>query len=655
MKYRPHIDGLRAVAVLSVIFFHYDIKALTGGFVGVDMFFVISGFLISSIIYKELQETSQFSMSRFYMRRLKRLAPSLIVTTLIVYVTAITLFTSQQLAALGAEIVTGLFSVSNFLFWSQSGYFDVATEQKPLLHLWSLSVEEQFYIVWPLMLLLSYRFYRGKGVAIVSSLVFVVSLTASVLLTQNDLHWFTNQLAGLFYLTPFRAFEFMIGAFGIVLVNKMPSSRMVHELAFIAGIIGVIFSINQYNASTLFPYYTALLPCISVLLLIVSERSKLSILLFENRLMVSIGLISYTLYLVHWPVIVFTKHLTFGELSNKNIAMAFAVTVIVSVLIYRYVETPLRHLGKTANEKNNSNKNFIYGCLVAVLITSGLGVSLIITNGYQNLKDELYADAFISEGKSNRYSLIKSACRIESLNTPQCYTERQTQVLVFGNSHEPDGYNIVRRMTQDNESVNLVLFGGTNNCDMKIGDESSLISSDSKRNRCDIRAKALSNLEFVKSLDVLVYSSNRPFAPNKKGSWELFSNIKKINPELKLVVLGTYFNTELECSELANRVGNADACKELIHLSYTGAKEQASPQAEDLTAGIDYQYLSKFDALCTLRNGKYTDCVTEGYNEPMFYDQHHLSLGFSKLVGERYAITYFEELKTLGLLLPTAR
>lgn len=650
MKYRPHIDGLRAIAVLSVIFFHYDMQALAGGFVGVDMFFVISGFLISSIIYKEVQETSQFSMSRFYVRRLKRLAPSLITTIILVYITALALFTSQQLAALGAEVLSGLFSVSNFLFWSQSGYFDASAEQKPLLHLWSLSVEEQFYIVWPFILVLSYKLFASKGVAAVSAMIFVVSLSISIVLTKTELHWFTNQLEGIFYLTPFRAYEFMIGTLGILLVKKMPSSRIAHEITFIAGIIGVIFSFTQYNGATLFPYYTALLPCFSVLLLIVSEQSRLSKLLLENRFMVSIGLISYTLYLIHWPVIVFTKHLTFGELSNANIVLAFTITFLISVIIYRYIETPLRHLGKSAGNKNTSNKKFVYGCIFAALITTVFGSSLIMTNGYQSLKTELYPDTFVTEGKAKRYSLINSACRIESLNTPQCYNKRDTQVLIYGNSHEPDGYNIIKQITQSNESTNLILFGETNHCKINIVSESSLITSETKRNRCDIRVKALGNLEFLKSIDVLVFSSNRPFAPNKKVSWELFKLIKKVNPELKLVVLGTYFNTELECSELANRLGSADSCKEPVHLSYNGANEHSSPVARNLAEKIDYQYLSKFSALCDLRNETYNDCVTVGYGEPMFYDQHHLSLGFTKLVAERYIAIYRRELKALGFL-----
>lgn len=649
MKYRRHIDGLRAVAVLSVIFFHYDIQVVKGGFVGVDIFFVISGYLISSIIYTEVQQTASFNISRFYLRRLKRLAPSLIVTIALVYLVALGLFTSQQLASLGTEIVTGILSIANFLFWTQSGYFDTSTEQKPLLHLWSLSVEEQFYLVWPLVLLIAYRLCAAKGVVAASILTFFITLTLTITLTKSDAHWFTNQLEGIFYLTPFRAYEFMVGVLGVFLVIKMPSSKFFHELLFALGFVGIVFSINQFDSAILFPYYTALLPCFSALCLILSQRSGASKLLLENKFMVYIGLISYTLYLVHWPVIVFAKNLNFGELTNINIALSFTLTVMVSLAIYRYVETPLRQLG-TSGGKMASSKVFVVSCSIAVIALLIVGVSLITSNGYQGLKTELYTDKAISEGKARRYSLSKNACRIENLNNSVCHSKRETQVLVYGNSHEPDGYNIVSQITQNNKSVNLILFGRTNHCVIEVDEPNSTIKSETKRNKCDLRVNALSDFEFIRSIDVLVFSSNRPFSSNKAINWKLFSLMQKINPKLKLVVLGTYFNTKLECAELSNRLGSPDACKEPRHITYEGSREQTSPHIQKLIIELSAIYLSKFRVLCNDRGGKYKGCLTEGYGEPMFYDQHHLSFGFSKLIAERYSEIYYSELESLKLL-----
>ena len=648
MTYIKHIDGLRAIAVLGVVFFHYDFKIFQGGFVGVDIFFVISGFLITNLIYKEIRETNSFNVSRFYGRRVKRLAPSLLATIILVFMSGLVLFTSEQLISMGYEMISGLLSIANLFFWTQSGYFDVATETKPLLHLWSLSVEEQFYFVWPFILLLSHKLFKSQSLLIAVLVVFTLSLLTSIILTRVDLYWFKNQLSGIFYLTPFRAYEFMVGAIGVLIIKKMPSSRHISELTFIVGFIGLFYSLCFFDEHVQFPYYSALLPCISTLLVILSSRSKLSKLLLENRLSVSIGLISYTLYLIHWPVIVFAKYLALDDLTYLQTLIAVILTAAISIFIHRFIETPLRNL-KPFNQEKTLHKSLFTGCVVISLGITATGTVLILSKGFQNIKNEPFPYETVLEGKENRLSLTKSACRIAKLDKANCDLSKDTQVLIFGNSHEPDGFNIIKRVTQGNNLVNLIVFGATNQCNMIVDPIKGSVHSDIKRRNCKERVSKLNDHEFIKSIDVLVYSSNKPFAGNKRTDWRLLRLFKQLNPDLNLLVLGTYFNTKHECVELANRFGDTDSCKQNKYLSHNGAAEENSKITNELTKDTSFYYFSKFDALCQKNSSGYTNCITHANGEPMFYDRHHLSLGLSTLIGEKFLKIYTNELRTMKL------
>lgn len=653
MTYFPHIDGLRAVAVLSVICFHLGLSGFAGGFVGVDVFFVISGFLITGIIHKEVHATKQFKFGQFYLRRARRLLPALLATLFLTTLIVVPFYSSEQLQGYGRELIAGLFSVSNVLFWTQSGYFDTAAESKTLLHMWSLSVEEQFYLAWPLLLLVALRRLSLRLLACVFVAVFAVSLGSAVWLEHYEIGWFRNQAAALFYLTPFRVYEFMIGAGGVWLFDRVSQNRVGHEIMSLLGMSGIVWSVVYYDASTPFPYYTALLPCVGTLLVILSRQSTLTQLLLANRFAVAIGLISYTLYLVHWPVIVLLKHRYFGELSDMGTLLAAGVTVVFSVAIYFGVEKPLRK-PKSSNVLSatavaNPNKRFLLGVLSSVVIGASVGGFFILSHGLSNYKSELYPSSITDEGKQNRYRLTRVACSFAPANIDRCDFEKPLQVLVFGNSHEPDGYNIVHSMIERSSTANVIMFGGTNFCALQV-DETGRVWSNVKRNKCGQRAAQLSP-DLIRKLDIVVFSSNRPFAANKQAEWKVLEAVQALNPSVEIMVLGTYYNSRLECTELANRFGSVDACKSPTFSTYNGRGELAVGRSSGITGNVDFIYLDKFHAACAPEE-KFADqsCVVEANGEPMYYDQHHLSLGFAKFLGNRFSEIYRNELESIGLL-----
>ncbi len=650
MFYFPHIDGLRAVAVLSVILFHFEVSLFSGGFVGVDIFFVISGFLISSLIHKELLTTGEFRLSRFYVRRARRLLPSMLTVVGITSLFALFLFPSQQLQSFGVEVIAGLLSVSNFLFWLQSGYFDTAAENKALLHMWSLTVEEQFYLLWPISFVIGYKFLSARFFFIALCLLFLFSLFITIFLTNIELDWFTKQSQGLFFLTPFRVYEFLIGTLGVFLITRVSTKPCIQELMFLAGMIGVICSLSFLNKHSAFPSYVALLPCLSALLIILSSHSKLAKICLANKAAVYIGLLSYTLYLVHWPAIVIAKNITFGELNNTNIIITTIVIIITSLVIYQLIEKPLRTRTGTTIEAGiiKQNSTFLMGCLLTIMTLIIFAVIVIKSSGFQSLKNELYTSEFISKGKSNRYSLLNTACRIDNLQGPNCNLERPVQVLIYGNSHATDGYNIFHQIIKHNENVNLITFGSTNSCDIGI-DKHNNITSDVKRKKCSKRAKLLNDDTFLESLDIVVYSSNKPFSSNKLRSWEVLNNLTSRNKSIKTIVVGTYLNTKKECAKIANRYASTDACKKAEYVSYSGFNEQHSTVNQKRTGSMNYIYFDKFSALCNIQNANPTSCTTSAEGEPMLYDRNHLSLSFSLHIGRLFSELYSSELQTLGL------
>ena len=337
--YKNYINGIRALAVLSVVFFHAFPKSFLGGFVGVDIFYVISGYLISAIIYGHL-ETNQFSLMDFYSRRIRRLFPSLLLVLVSCYIFGWYALYAIEYKELGKHIAGSSGFVQNFVLMFESGYFDEAQEKKPLLHLWSLAVEEQFYIVWPLIL---WFFHRQKW-GYLSAICGLIGL--SFLVNIFQVH--TNPVVA-FYSPINRVWELLLGAllaYQEVFQKDVATQLKLKYATWISslGLCLIAFAVMAINPNDPYPGWIALLPTFGVVLLIFAgENSWVSKKILSTRILVWVGLISYPLYLWHWPLISFGQIVTQGKLSAVAIWLCIFAAFVLAYLSYRYVEKYLRY------------------------------------------------------------------------------------------------------------------------------------------------------------------------------------------------------------------------------------------------------------------------------------------------------------------------
>ncbi len=335
-QYRADIDGLRAIAVGGVVLFHAFPNALTGGFVGVDVFFVLSGFLITAIIRSEA-EAGTFSLAGFYERRFRRIVPALAVVAIASTVAATVILPPEELRSYGKSLFGVALFASNIIFWQDSGYFDTASAEKPLLHTWSLAVEEQFYIVWPLIAVALVKLGRRRMLGGFVWATVVVSLLAATWAVQAD----PSQA---FYLLPYRAWELGFGA--LLAVGAIPAFRSAKlcDAAAMLGIALIVVPMALYTEATPFPGLAALPPCLGALLLIHAGQGHSTLVgrALSVKPVLFVGLTSYSFYLWHWPLLVFPRIALNRPLEVGEAAVAVLAAFALAAWSLRYVERPFR-------------------------------------------------------------------------------------------------------------------------------------------------------------------------------------------------------------------------------------------------------------------------------------------------------------------------
>ena len=420
LAYRKEIDGLRTVAVLPVIFFHAGFSWFSGGFVGVDIFFVISGYLITSIIAKSLKDGT-FSFKEFYVRRARRILPALFLVMLASIVIAWHVLLPEEMKSFSKSLIYVTLYASNFLFHQESGYFDLAAESKPLLHTWSLSIEEQFYLFFPLLMLGIWRW----GQTNVRVIVFVLMIVSFLLAIFNN----TNHPSASFYLIHTRAWELLAGSLLALYmkdseqINISPSVKQVLSLSGFALIALSIFTFDKY---TPFPGTYTLVPVLGTCLIILCANPHNWIgQLLSLRLLVGIGLISYSLYLWHQPIFVFLRQSQLEELGTNTYLLAIGLVFLLSYLSWRYVEMPIR--------KTHVSRKYILGALL------GFSLLFIILGIYGNQKKGFH-DRFNLPPEIERIISDSSYMGCDSAKTEApCHVghikRERTDILIVGDSH----------------------------------------------------------------------------------------------------------------------------------------------------------------------------------------------------------------------------
>ncbi len=336
MKYRAEIDGLRALAVVPVILFHAGFNVFSGGYVGVDVFFVISGYLITTIISDEMDE-GRFSLIGFYERRARRILPALFFIVLVCTPFAWAWYTPAALEDFAQSLIAVATFSSNILFWLESGYFDAAAELKPLLHTWSLAVEEQYYILFPLFLMFTWRIGRSAVLTILV-ITFFVSLGVA--------HWGAyNSPAAAFYLLPTRGWEILLGAFCAFYLNQRKTGfrKLIDQCFSLLGLLLIGLAIFTFHDATPIPGLLMLVPTSGTALLILcANEGTWARTILSTKPFVGLGLVSYSAYLWHQPLLAFMKYHTFGEYGVVEVVGILVVALVLSILSWRYVEVPFR-------------------------------------------------------------------------------------------------------------------------------------------------------------------------------------------------------------------------------------------------------------------------------------------------------------------------
>lgn len=485
MKYRAEIDGLRALAVVPVILFHAGFELFSGGFVGVDVFFVISGYLITTILIEDI-ENKRFSIINFYERRARRILPVLFFVMLVCIPFAWMWMLPNQMKDFSQSFVAVSLFASNIFFWRESGgYFAAAAEEKPLLHTWSLAVEEQYYVLFPIFLFLAWRFGKNR-------VFWMIVVMATISLLFSEWGWRNKAIAN-FYLAPTRAWELFAGSLAAFIVQKQGVKKS-NSLALL-GLAAIVFSIFYYDESTPFPSFYALMPVIGAAFIILFAQQDTFVNIFlKVKPMVVIGLISYSAYLWHFPVFAFQKVLWLEHDFFRSL-LSISFIFFLSYLSWRFIEKPFRIM--------NLSKVFVF-------INSIVIAALFITLGVFGTTSEGFKGRFEHEFTQNIYFDMK----LSNTNCKDKY---------------PELFSSFECSLTDKENLPSIAV---------VGDSHSLILYESLKEKMPykniIRLKYASCFPFVN--DELLHRTENCIEAQKRLKYFL-----SINPQIEVVILSGYW------------------------------------------------------------------------------------------------------------------
>ncbi|EMG6525840.1 acyltransferase [Providencia rettgeri] len=434
IKYRADIDGLRALAVMLVFAYHLKISAFSGGFIGVDVFFVISGFLITGIIIKSIDEHN-FSLLNFFNRRIKRIIPNVALVALVTTIASMFILLPYDLSsAVDSLFFTSIYSANIYFMSSTAGYFSASSDEMPLLHMWSLSVEEQYYFIWPLVLIVIFKTFKMKKFGIV---IFILSLI-SFFISQEVA---TENQGAAYYLLPTRMGGLLLGSSLALMQRDSIALRSFNSsLVVMIGIITILVSSVLISDKNIFPGFLSAIPCLGAAMIIAGGsgiKQNYASKLLSIKPIAFIGLLSFSIYLWHWPFIAFSNYLSI-ELNGKSRVVIILLTVFLSYLSLKFIENPIR------KSKIGFSKSFLFFNLSFILISALLIFTSKSTNGFafrfnensfENSKiDVSYADldAGWCHVSSERLSDIKYTNELS-----HCYIGDKTakkEVLFIGDS-----------------------------------------------------------------------------------------------------------------------------------------------------------------------------------------------------------------------------
>lgn len=616
LAYRREIDGLRALAVIPVMLFHAGYDLFAGGYVGVDVFFVISGYLITGILLRELA-AGDFSIGRFYERRARRILPALLLVIAATVPFAWAWMTEPLYADFSQSLLAVLAFGSNILFWQQSSYFDVAAELKPMLHTWSLAIEEQFYIIFPPLLWLLFRKCGARLAVVMLALVAVLSLIATELFVRHS-------PIAVFYLLPFRAWELLAGAFCAILHFYNPRSE--NQSIALIGIGMILVASFLFDASTPFPSMYALLPVGGTVLVVLfgSERGIVGWLL-ANKYLVGIGLISYSAYLWHQPIFALAR-IRFDLVHGELVFLALiALTLLIAWLSWRFVEQPFR-------------RGFSFRALVqtmggasALVAIIGLLGAIEYRSGYSRLVPIIYTDQLINT-EIEQVRTWTTVLENESLqNELSQFSETEAvKILLVGDSHAKDLFNALYLTDGDPEiDVRRIPLGGA--CTNRLNARFEAATPEECFNTLQARAGNL-----LKQADIVIFTKRWVIDENFEAYLPVFidraENLGKIvaiggntvefAPEPPLILRNAAKTGAMDAEEISIRLAK----------SIRPAVADANQALREISTAKGVPFLDKSSYLCG--NAQRTCPALTPQGHAVYFDYGHLTIEGAKQAGE---------------------
>lgn len=614
MKYRAEIDGLRAVAVVPVILFHAGFEMFSGGFIGVDVFFVISGYLITTILLEDI-EKQRFSIVRFYERRVRRILPALFFIMFICLPFAWMWMLPSQIKDFSKSLLAVSFFLSNFLFMRESGYFAASAEEKPLLHTWSLAVEEQYYLIFPVFLLLVIRLGQIR-------VFWMIVALALLSLSLSEWGW-RNYPSENFFFSPSRAWEIFAGSIAAFIVKKK-GVRSSNTLSLI-GLSAIMLAIFSYDQDTPSPSVYLLLPVIGVVLLILfASKDTFAAKLLSMKLFVGIGLISYSAYLWHQPLFAFARIRMLEPPSSLLMLTLSLVSLVLAIFSWQYVEKPFRG----AEGRIKSKTSLFLIALAGMVAFSSLG-----------------AYWYFNDGFHNRFSKVLSG-DVHHLEFYQYIDERSVDCEPKEIAEQAFKWGQFLRCKQTKPGdVDWVLLGDSHAEHLFIGLAESLPSKNIAFYILPGKPY-ISNKEYESIFNVLLHS-NKPktilltmhYVAQLRKDNNLFEGFSATINNLKnaghnVVIVGDIPRYEIhpeDCLYAENVAQSVSVC--------SLAKEDVLSQERvyhdiliSLSKLYSVNYFSISDPLCNE-----TKCSMVSGEEILYRDKHHLNIPGSILIGRHIA------------------
>ncbi|MEM7728553.1 MAG: acyltransferase [Pseudomonadota bacterium] len=640
MTYRAEIDGLRAVAVLLVLFFHLSLPPFSGGYIGVDVFFVISGFLITGII---LEQGEDFSLRTFYLRRARRLFPALFTTVAVTVFAAWFVFERADLIAMMRSALLALASLSNFGFWLEAGYWDVDSKLKPLLHTWSLGVEEQFYLLWPLLLMAGMALKISRHAALIGmAAIAVIGLQAA--------EWALDRhVAAAFYLMPFRITEFALGGLTAVgLRYYRPSLPMgLRQLLFFAGLGAILSAATLYDSATRFPGLSSWLPCLGTVAVILAARVPVSSRILTNGAALLIGKMSYSLYLVHWPLIVFVEYRYGPDLTALQTGGLAVASFGLAYALYRWVETPLRAPSHSAGHAPGVMGAGVMGAGWVTTLAVSLAAFSVLSAPPPVSQMPAHSSLDVAEQTALpspesllartdvndvRYARLREVCPdIESLDCLTISKDR-INIAVLGDSLGIDGFNAVRAALPDANVIPANFRGCAPVYDIAgYQDRAGIYTNPDLAAGCrDWNGQIFADGGILSQVDIVVVSTF--WRPIRVAFFEdTLTRMKALNPDVQILLLGNGTILNRRFVDIARDMplgrGATIPVEEIYAMTFS--LDDAVAEFAERTANVEWASRNAFycpGGTCSVYTPSGQDFVT--------YDRVHASLAASSEFGQ---------------------